>query len=198
MARTPDPLTWLESHGDAMFAYAVRRLGRRDLAEDAVQEALLGALASVGGYESRSSERTWLIGILRYKVLDAVRGLARDRAVQSGVDAEDCSEFVDGSFAVHQEDWDLAPGGAISGEDLRAALLRGIGDLPDAMRLAVCFKEIDGMDAGSIAEALGVSREHVWTLVHRGKSRLRRHLRDESGRSGRSTAGGPGAYKGEP
>ena len=69
-----DPAEWVDRHGDAMYAYALRRLGRGDEAEDAVQDALLAAVSAKNRFEGRSAERTWLIGILRKNDLAARHG----------------------------------------------------------------------------------------------------------------------------
>lgn len=165
------PVAWLEEHGDAMFAYAVRRLGRSDQAEDAVQEALLAALgsASGSGFRGESTERTWLIGILRHKVLDVLRSRKRE----PGAAIADDGIFAEGSFAERQTDWDLEPGAGLESDELRRVLLEAIDTLPELMRQAVCLREIDGVGTDTVAELLGVSRDHVWTLVHRAKARLR-------------------------
>ena len=61
----PAPEDWLDEHGDVLFAFALARVGRRDVAEDLVQETLLAAIEAQARFEGRSSERTWLVGILK-------------------------------------------------------------------------------------------------------------------------------------
>ena len=74
----PDPSVWLAEHGDYLFKYAVFRLRDATLAEDAVQETLLAALQAYHSFAGRGSERTWLVGILKHKVMDHFRRVCRE------------------------------------------------------------------------------------------------------------------------
>src|SRR6185312_15303784 len=75
-----DPEVWVVRHGDGLYRYALLRLRSPDLAADAVQETFLEALRARGSFAGRSSERTWLIGILRHKIVDQYRRSAREQA----------------------------------------------------------------------------------------------------------------------
>jgi DNA-directed RNA polymerase specialized sigma24 family protein len=68
--KSPDPGRWLDDHGDYLFKYAVFRLRDNNAAEDAVQETFLAALKAYKEFEGRASERTWLVGILKHKIVD--------------------------------------------------------------------------------------------------------------------------------
>src|SRR6516225_285228 len=73
----PEPGEWLPRYGDVLYRYALARLRRPHEAEEAVQETLLAALKARGQFQGRSDPRTWLIGILKRKVLDRLRAAAR-------------------------------------------------------------------------------------------------------------------------
>jgi len=68
-----DPQNWLKNHGDHLYNYALSRLGRHEQAEEAVQETLLAAVSSMVDFEGRSTERTWLIAILKSKIRNCIR-----------------------------------------------------------------------------------------------------------------------------
>jgi RNA polymerase sigma-70 factor (ECF subfamily) len=68
-----DPSTWLDEHGDAMYRFALNRLHSEELAEDMVQETLLAAWQAFDKFTGQSSERTWLIGIMKHKIIDHYR-----------------------------------------------------------------------------------------------------------------------------
>src|SRR5579859_3830819 len=70
----------IESHRPYLVRYALAQLRDPELAEEAVQEALVAALESIGGFDRRSTLRTWLTSILRFKVIDLQRRLVSDRA----------------------------------------------------------------------------------------------------------------------
>lgn len=69
-------------HGNILFKYAMARVRNREVAEDLVQEALLAGLKSAGSFKGGSTERTWLVGILKHKVLDHLRKAGRERISQ--------------------------------------------------------------------------------------------------------------------
>src|SRR6516164_4976262 len=79
---TLDPEGWVDRHGDVMFRYALRWLRSTEIAEEIVQESFLEALRTRGTYEGRSSERTWLVGILRHKIVDRMRRSSRERRAE--------------------------------------------------------------------------------------------------------------------
>src|SRR5437899_11753189 len=74
--RQQRPVGW-DDHGECLYRYALVRVRKPEVAEDLVQETFL---AAVRGYEKvggRSSERSWLVGILKNKIVDHFRKLGR-------------------------------------------------------------------------------------------------------------------------
>ena len=57
----------------ALYRYARSRVGNRELAEDLVQDAFLAALQSRDRFQGRATVRTWLLSILRHKIVDHYR-----------------------------------------------------------------------------------------------------------------------------
>ena len=68
-----DPHKWVERYGDYLFNYAVVRVNDTEKAEDLVQETFLSALKAKENFQGKSTERTWLISILKRKVIDTYR-----------------------------------------------------------------------------------------------------------------------------
>ena len=71
------PSDTIERHRRYLFNFAMGRVRDPSVAEDLVQETFLAAWKARDGYERRCSERTWLVGILRHKICDYFRDLAR-------------------------------------------------------------------------------------------------------------------------
>ena len=95
-----DPGRWLEEYGDTLFRYALRRLRDTTHAEDIVQETLLAALQSRTSYSGRASEKTWLTGILKHKIIDFIRKQVRETTVDDICALSDASveNDIDGLF----------------------------------------------------------------------------------------------------
>ena len=72
------PDQWVELHGDYLFRFALSRLRDPKTAEDLLQETFLAALQSLDRFEGRSTERSWLTGILKHKILDHFRRSGRE------------------------------------------------------------------------------------------------------------------------
>src|SRR5262252_8267780 len=87
---------WLGAHGDYLFNLAVGQVRDPLVAEDLVQETFLAALKARDRFAGRSSDRTWLVGILRHKIFDHLRRVCRERSTRT----ENSAERTD------QESWD--------------------------------------------------------------------------------------------
>ena len=79
---TLDPAIWLQWHGDYLYRHALFRLRDAAAAEDVVQETLLAALKSSNRFVGRSNERTWLVGILKHKIIDHFRNSQREAQLE--------------------------------------------------------------------------------------------------------------------
>ncbi|WNV03000.1 sigma factor [Candidatus Methylospira mobilis] len=73
------PEQWLDGHGDYLFRFALLRVQNESTAEDMVQETLLAALSAHHQRAGLSSERTWLTGILKHKIIDHFRCSRREQ-----------------------------------------------------------------------------------------------------------------------
>jgi len=170
---------WVRAHGDALFAFAMRRLDDAEDAQEAVQETLLAALKNLTQFRRDAQERTWLIGILRRKVVDLIRRRTRDRDMRvSPADREE-EGFEDGFWKQRPATWGALPDAGLQQEELRKILDRAIDELPAAMRTAFCLREIDQLASNEVCEMMAITPTNLWTLIHRAKLRLRRRLNDE-------------------
>ncbi|NOY23070.1 MAG: RNA polymerase sigma factor [Acidobacteria bacterium] len=88
-----DPKQWVEKHGDYLYRFALLRVHNPQIAEDMVQETFLAALKSNANFEGRSSERTWLTGILKNKIIDHYRKNVRTAGFSETLSAEDVLQF---------------------------------------------------------------------------------------------------------
>ena len=76
-ASSANPERWVDEHGDRLYRYALVRARVPEVAEDLVQETLLAALRSREKFGGCSSERSWLVRILKNKIVDYYRKLGR-------------------------------------------------------------------------------------------------------------------------
>lgn len=180
---TIDPTAWVDDHGDYLFRYAVVRLRNETAAEDLVQETLLSAIQSLSSYGGRSTERTWLTGILKHKIIDHFRKSSRETPLDPA--DTDLSEFDplferQDEFVGHWNDnlspriWKSSPEDALQQSEFFEVLQRCLSKLP--ARVADCFslREMNGLESGEICEVLGLSPNNFWVMMHRARMSLRR------------------------
>jgi len=165
----PGPERWLNDHGEVLFGYAHVRVQDRHVAEDLVQEALLAAWRGRHTFARESSERTWLVGILKHKLADHWRRAGREigttRVPATGiVDAADPPE----------------PDGAFERREFWQTLIDCIAALPPAQARAFTLREFDGLRSDEICNILEVTPTNLWVLLHRARTRLRQSLRERS------------------
>jgi len=168
---------WLDEHGDAMYAYAAARVRDPDVAEDLVQETLLAALASADGFLARSSERSWLIGILKHKLVDHLRRSLRERPLGEG-GADGLSDLFDqrGRWKVPPATWSAEPHALAEKAEFRVVLAQCVSRLPARMAQMFWLREAEQMETTELCERLNVTATNVWAILHRARSGLRKCL----------------------
>ncbi len=175
-----DPARWLEEHGDYLFRYARRRLYTDELAEDAVQETLLAALKARRQFAGASSERTWLTGILKHKIVDLIRIQAREvtaTAVNEGDDPSDWEALFDqsGHWVESFRDWGN-PDSELEKSRIRHALDECFRRLKPALAQIFSLRELSGLSNEDICKELGISATNAWVMLHRARLFLRECL----------------------
>ncbi len=170
------PAEWVDMHGDALFRFAMLRLRDRETAEELVQDTFLAALRGKAAFEERSSERTWLIAILRYKIVDHLRA----RKVQAGKEKAEPPdpEWFDrkGKWKTPVASWSADPASLAANKEFRKIMDDCLSRLPPALREAFTLRESEGMETSEICKALGVTASNLWTQLHRARMRLRQCL----------------------
>jgi len=174
-----DPESWLERHGDALYAFALLRVRNAAIAEDLVQDTLLAALGAKGDFAGRSNVRTWLVGILKHKLVDHLRkrgrevGLAGDAGDE--LDEAAWAGRFDGSghWLERPRDWG-DPAALAENAALGAAMQACIERLPERARMLFVLREIDGLATDELLELLGISSaNNLWVMLSRAREKLR-------------------------
>lgn len=183
--RVLDPERWLADHGDYLYHFALNRVRDTAVAEDLVQESLLAALRAAGRYAGRSSERTWLAGILKNKVLDYYRRAGRET---SFTDLEFYSEdedrtFDNPSFPDHwngpwaPQPWP-EPGAALDSEAFWKVFRLCVAKVPERAARVFLLREVDGVPSDEICRTLDITPNNLWVMLHRTRMALRRCLEE--------------------
>jgi RNA polymerase sigma-70 factor (ECF subfamily) len=160
-----------------LHKFASLQLRQREAAEDVVQETLLAALGAEASYAGRADLRTWLTGILKHKIVDAIRRANRERPLEGedGTDDLDALFNKRGHWVERPERWDN-PDGALQEKQFLAALEACLGRLPERTARVFLLREHIGMETNEICKELGLSATHCWVLLYRARMALRECL----------------------
>lgn len=174
-----NPESWVKEHGTIMYRFVLARCSRPDVAENLVQEAFVAALRSRESFSGKSSERSWLMGILKHKLMDYYRTKSREQPIADvNTVPEHIAELYEqnGEWKRGPTDWGQAPESALSNTEFRQILGECLGHLPSNQAAVFSMREVDGLETSDICKELGVTETNLWVLMHRARARLRRCL----------------------
>jgi len=171
----------------AMLAVARGYVRTRSVAEEVVQEAWLGVIKGLAGFEARSTLRTW--------VLQIVANIARKRAVgearslpfsslelgddEPAVEPErfrGADEPYPGGWRSFPTDWRTLPQTRLLARETLDLVDRAIAELPEAQRIVITLRDVIGCAPAEVGEALMISEGNQRVLLHRARTRVRARL----------------------
>ena len=179
-ARNPqkhDPSTWVDEHGDALFRFAMLRVKDANVAEDLVQETFLSGLKGIDRFQGGSSLRTWLVGILKHKIIDHFRRnkpeiLAADLTLRENETEEELLERS-GQQMSGPKMWRGTPDNLLENSEFWGVFTACLDNLPETHRRAFTLREIDGYKGDEICKILDVTSTNLWVILHRARGKLR-------------------------
>jgi RNA polymerase sigma-70 factor (TIGR02943 family) len=159
-----------------LLRYARLQMRNETWAEDAVGETLLAACAKPQAFERRSMLRTWLIGILKHKIIDHFRARKREVALDGddGFDEElQALGFQpDGHFAEPPAEWG-DPVQAAQQVEFFQVLEACTQHIPPNLARVFLMREWLELDADQICKELSITSTHLYVQLHRARLRLR-------------------------
>lgn len=178
--RSPDDYRSLvEKQRPYLVRYAALQLRDEDAVEDVVQETLLAALTGEASFAGRSNLRTWLTGILKHKIVDAIRRAGRERErhadISGDADEVDALFLENGHWVEHPPAWEN-PHASLQQKQFYAVLEACLAKLPAKIAHAFMMREHLGLDTKEICNELGVTPTHCAVLLYRARMALQECL----------------------
>ena len=172
----------LLEHGNALLRYALARVGDMATAEDLVQDTLVTAVGKLSEFAGGSTLRTWLVGILRHKILDHYRWKERHPADQP--EREDDRDGEPEPWFTAHGAWrmdpnvgldvlDGDPARAVEQAQLRSALQFCIDHLPQSLHKVFVLRELEELEPEAACAAAGISRDSLAVFLYRARQALR-------------------------
>ncbi|MDR3636933.1 MAG: sigma-70 family RNA polymerase sigma factor [Isosphaeraceae bacterium] len=171
-----EPARWVERHGDGLYRYAYARVRNPEAAAELVQETFLDALRARGSFSGRSSERTWLIAILKHKVADFARRSKRERTLGAGESLEGAADGPFdrwGHWKRPPKDWPSDPLAEYERREFWDVLGSCLTRLPAHLADAFLDHELEGVTREQICERAQITPANLATRLYRARLLLR-------------------------
>lgn len=169
-----NPDSWVDLYADYLFNYAVARVSDAEIAKDLVQETFFAGLKSAKNFEGNAAERTWLIAILKRKVIDHYRKINSNKgkaevrlSYSSNSDSE--GDWLEEQVADPQS---VLENDAIENEELGLAIQECISKLPKKQSMVFTMKTIQGIETNDICKELDINPSNLWVMIHRARTAL--------------------------
>jgi RNA polymerase sigma-70 factor, ECF subfamily len=176
-----EPCDWLSVHGDYLFNLAVGQVRDPLVAEDLVQETFLAAIRARERFSGRSSDRTWLVGILRHKIYDHLRRVCRERPAHADqTPGHPNKEAWDDSLLwAHEVAAEcMEPSRRMELAEFRDALEAALGKLPTRIAQVFQLYEVEERPNPEVCARLNISENNLWVMLHRARKQLQQELGD--------------------
>jgi len=171
----------LVEHRSYLLRFARLQLRNDVWAEDAVSETVLAALAKPQSFDNRSQLKTWLVGVLKHKVIDALRHHSREVC---GLDSSDDDEAdpleylgfkADGHFSQMPAQWGN-PEQQLNSRQFFEVMDACASKLPPAQGRLFLMREWLELSSEEICKELGLTPTNLYVQLHRARLRLRECL----------------------
>ena len=178
----------VREHGPMMLRVARMHVSSEAVAEEVVQEAWVGVLNGIGAFQARSSLKTWIFRILTNTA--KTRGQREGRTVPLASLATGDEEAVDpdrflgddtrfpGHWAAPPKRWEAQPEGRLLAGETLDVVRREIAKLPPAQAAVITMRDVEGLDAEDVCNALEISETNQRVLLHRARSKVRQALEE--------------------
>jgi RNA polymerase sigma-70 factor (ECF subfamily) len=167
----------IEQHRPYLIRIARLQLRNEAVAEDVVQDTLIAALEGAARFEGKSAVRTWLVGILKHKIIDQIRRGTREVAlvveVADGADGDFDAEFdASGHFIDHPHDWG-DPERTLEQKRFYEVLEACLDGLSPNLGRIFLMREFLGLETAEICKDLKISSTNCWVMLYRARMGLR-------------------------
>lgn len=168
-----DPTKWVDQYSDYLFNYTIARVNDRDMAQDLISETFLAGLKSMKNFKGEASERTWLISILKRKIIDHYRK-SNSKKGQAEVHINYKDEESEGDWLEERvaDPFDKTAEDSIQNEELGEAIFGCLGKLPEKQANIFKMKTIDNIDTEVICNEFGITSSNFWVIIHRARTAM--------------------------
>ena len=169
-----NPNKWIDLYADYLFNYTISRVNDREIAQDLVQDTFLAALKAMKNFKGEASERTWLISILKRKIIDYYRKINSNKGkaevrITSNNDTETEGDWLEERVA---DPFDKTAEDTMQNTELGEAILACLSKLPEKQAEVFRMKTIEGIETEAICNELNITASNLWVIIHRARTAM--------------------------
>lgn len=174
-----DPNNWINAYSDYLFNYTISRVNNREIAKDLVQDTFIAALKSMKNFKGEATERTWLIAILKRKIIDYYRkinsnkGKAEVRMTYNTLENE--GDWLEERIA---DPFDKTAQDDLENIELGDAIYSCLEKLPKKQAQVFKMKTILNYETKAICNELNITASNLWVIIHRARTALADCMKD--------------------
>ncbi|TCK68531.1 RNA polymerase sigma-70 factor (ECF subfamily) [Winogradskyella wandonensis] len=169
-----NPNNWIKDYSDYLFNYTITRVSDREIAQDLVQETFLAGLKSMANFKGEASERTWLIAILKRKIIDHYRKINSNKGkaevrMSYNSDAETEGDWLEERVA---DPFDKTAEDDLENTELGIAIHDCLGKLPSKQAEVFKMKTLLNYETEAICNELDITASNLWVIIHRARTAM--------------------------
>ena len=169
-----DPNKWISSYSDYLYNFTISRVSDRDIAQDLIQDTFLAGLKSMKNFKGEASERTWLISILKRKIIDHYRKINSNKGkaevrMSYNSDSESEGDWLEERVA---DPFDKTAEDTLENNELGLAIHDCIAKLPKKQAQVFKMKTLLGYETEAICNELEITASNLWVIIHRARTAM--------------------------
>lgn len=167
---TLDPNKWIDLYSDYLFNYTISRVNDREIAKDLIQDTFIAGLKSMKNFKGDASERTWLISILKRKIIDHYRK-SNSKKGQAEVRVNYSSDENEGDWLEERvaDPFDKTAEDELENSELGDAIYSCLDKLPEKQAQVFKMKTILNYETEAICNELNITASNLWVIIHRAR-----------------------------
>lgn len=167
-----NPELWVDKYADYLYNFTIVRVNDHEVAQDIIADTFLAALRSQKNFKGASTERTWLISILKRKIIDYYRKInskkgkaeVRINYKEDNQEGNWLEETVADTINTAEE--------SIENKELGLVILECLDKLGEKQAAIFKMKTIEGVDTETICKEFNITPSNLWVIIHRARKTM--------------------------
>lgn len=168
-----NPEQWVDRYSDYLYNYTIVRVNDHEVAQDLISETFLAGLKSSKNFKGEATERTWLIAILKRKMIDYYRKInSKKGKAEVHIDYNDDESEGDWLEERVSDPYDRTAEDILENEELGLAILECLDTLGEKQAAIFKMKTIEEFDTDVICNEFNITPSNLWVIVHRARKAM--------------------------